>query len=171
MKNALLVIDVQQFFINDSTKFLPIKIAEYLQKNTFDFVYFFKFANSENSNWVKVLKWNKMINSNEQEVADELRPFLKSDNVFIKKSNFSVFAVKEFTDVLERNEVKELFICGMDSDVCVYVSALEAFARGFSVKVLEDLCAASHGEQYHKSAIKMLRRNLGKSTVINSETL
>lgn len=171
MKKALLIIDVQQFFIDDSTKFLPVKIAEFLQKNKFDFVFFFKFANSENSNWVKVLKWNKMINSNEQEVANELKPFLKSDNVFVKESNFSVFSIKEFNDVLEKNEIKELFICGMDTDACVYVSAMEAFARGFDVKVLEDLCAASHGEEYHKSAMTLLRHNLGKSTITNSKTL
>ncbi|MEI6462920.1 MAG: isochorismatase family cysteine hydrolase [bacterium] len=171
MKKALLVIDVQQFFINDSSKFLPIKIAGFLQKNKFDFVYFFKFANSENSNWVKVQKWNKMINSDEQEVANELKPFLKSDNVFVKESNFSVFSIKAFNNILERNEINELFICGMDSDACVYVSAMEAFARGFDVKVLEDLCAASHGNEYHKSAIKMLQRNLGESTVISSEIL
>lgn len=171
MKNALLVIDVQEYFISDSAKDIPGKIKDFIESHNFDFIFFFKFVNDTNSNWVKILKWSKMLKDEETEIDSELEPFLKEDNVFIKKTAFSVFSVDNFRKALKENKIKDLFICGLDTDACVYVSALEAFARGFDVKVVEDLCAASHGKEYHLTAIKLLEHNIGKSTVVNSEEI
>lgn len=47
MKNAIVVIDVQEYFLNEVTNNVPTKIARFLEKNgnKFDFVLFFKFIN------------------------------------------------------------------------------------------------------------------------------
>jgi nicotinamidase-related amidase len=171
MKNALLVIDVQESFIYKPTKKIPLRIKRFLESHKFDFVFFFKFMNEENSNWVKVLKWKGMLRDSETKIVPELRSFLKKDNVFIKKTAFSVFNVRKFNLLLKKHRIGELFICGLDTHACVYVSALEAFSRGFDVKVIEDLCAASHGKEYHEAAIRMLKANLSKNTVIKSKDL
>lgn len=45
MKNALIIIDVQKYFLNKHTKHIPEKIAKFLEKNRdFNFVLFFKFV-------------------------------------------------------------------------------------------------------------------------------
>ena len=44
---------------------------------------------------------------------------------------------------------------------------MEAFERGFDVKAMVDLCAASHGEKYHKKGVELLNKNLGKSIFVS----
>lgn len=169
MQKALIVIDVQQYLLNQHTKLIPRKIAKFLEKNKdFDFILFFKFINDKNSNWVKILKWERMIAPEETEIAPELKRFLSKQNVFIKKAAFSVFRSKKFIKFIKVNNINKLYICGLDTNACVFTSVMEAFERGFEVKVIEDLCATHQGERYHKSAIESLKRNLGKSVVISS---
>ncbi len=171
MKSALLVIDVQEAFLNRETRDVPKKIGKFIESQNFDFVLFFKFLNEKDSNWTRVLKWERMLRLDEAEIAPELRRFAKKDNVFIKRTAFSVFDIKNFHSFLKKKRISSLFICGLDTHACVLVSTMDAFAKGFDVKVIEDLCAASHGKKYHEMAIEILKSNLTKSTVIESKGL
>lgn len=171
MKNALLIIDVQASFLNEVTNEVSTRIARFIENNQdkFDFILFFKFINDRNSNWVKILNWEGMIKPEETKIALELRKFLKKDNVFIKMAAFSIFRVERFKKFVKDWNISKFYICGLDTHACIYVSTMEAFERGFNVKVIEDLCAASHGTSYHQNAIDALRRNLGKGIIINSK--
>jgi len=170
MKNALLIIDVQEKLVNEEVKDIPQKIKEFIESHDFDFVLFFKFLNTLNSNWVRVLDWKEMMNLDEAEVSPELITFLRDDNVFIKNS-FSVFGAEKFIDSLKEKEINKLFICGLDTDACIYTSAAEAFSKGFEVKVIEDLCGASHGKEYHEMGLKIIKANLGEKTLVKSADL
>lgn len=171
MKNALLIIDVQNGFISENTETLPIKIRAFIKSHNFDFILFFKFLNKENSNWVKILNWRGMFTQDEIEIAKELKEFSKGNNTFEKEAAFSIFSSNEFLSFLEQNKIEKLFMCGLDTHACIFMSAMDAFEKGFDVKVIEDLCDASHGVEYHDIAIKMLKSNLGKNVVIKSENL
>jgi len=168
MKNALLIIDVQKFFINEFTKDIPKKIANFIKKHKFDFVLFFKFINSKDSNFVKLLNWQRMLSSPEIDYVPELKKFITKNNVFIK-STFSAFKLKKFLEFLKGNQIVKLYICGTDTNACVLSTAIEAFDLGFDVKVLEDLCASHSGKQYHKNAIEILKRNA--NLVTNSKEI
>jgi len=169
MKNALLIIDVQKFFINEFTKDIPKKIADFLMNHKFDFVLFSQFINSENSNFVKYLNWQKMFKPPDRNIVPELGKFVTKNNIFIK-STFSVFRSKQVQNFLRENKVRKLYICGFDTDRCVLSTAIGAFDLGFEVKVLEDLCASHHGKQYHQNAIEILKRN-AKVLIINSKNI
>ncbi len=169
MKNALLIIDVQKFFINEFTREVPNKIANFVETHKFDFVLFFKFVNSKDSNFVKYLDWQKMFDSPDIDIVPELEKFVTKDNVFTK-SSFSAFKSEKFLKFLEDNEIKKLYICGFDTDGCVLSTALEGFDLGFEVKILQDLCASHHGEEYHKNTIKILKRN-AENLLANSTDL
>jgi nicotinamidase-related amidase len=172
MKTALVVIDVQEYSLNRYTKDIPRKIARFIERGRgFDEVVFFKFENEEGSNWVKIVKWGGMMKPAETEMASELRKFEREGNVFVKRAAFSVFRVEEFRRFIKNKGISKLLICGLDTDACIYVATMEAFERGFNVKVIEDLCAASHGEEYHENAIKALRRNLGRGVVVRSRDI
>jgi len=160
MKNALLIIDVQKFFINEFTKEIPNKIVDFVETHKFDFVLFFKFVSSKESNFVKYLNWQKMFDSPDTDIISELEKFVTKDNVFTK-SSFSAFKSEKFLEFLKDNEIKELYICGFDTDGCIFSTAIEAFDLGFNVKVLQDLCGSHNGKEYHKNAIEILKRNAG----------
>lgn len=112
-----------------------------------------------------------MIKPEETKIAQDLKKYLKRDNTFIKKEAFSIFRTKEFNKFIRDNNISKLYICGLDTHACIYVSTMEAFERGFEVKVIEDLCAAHHGKEYHQNAINSLKRNLGKNLVVRSKNI
>jgi len=171
MKNAPVVIGVQEKFISKNIKHLPEKISQFIEAHKFDFVLFTQFLNNKNSNWVKILKWNEMLTLREAKISSELQKFLTRKNVFVKETKFSVFGVDKFRLFIQKNKIKKIFICGMDTHACVFLSAMDAFSNGFEVKIIEDLCVASHGKKFHNMAIKLLKSNLGKETVVRSKNI
>jgi len=155
---VILLIDVQNFFINNFTKDIPREIASYLNKENFDFVIFTKFVYSNNSPFSKIIKSPKLINPSDTDIVIELSSFATKSNTFIK-STFSIFRSKKFLKFLKGKGVDTLYICGFDTDGCVITTAVEAFDRGYNVRVLEDLCASHHGRKYHNDAIKIIEKN------------
>lgn len=170
---ALFVIDVQKGFLNKFTKDLPIKIAHFLEKkkDTFDYIFFFKFINKQNSNWTNQLKWFGMLTAPSTDIVKELLKFTSKDNVFNKYAYFSAFKADKFIDFIKNKNISQIYICGLDTHACIFSSTLEAFEMGYNVKVIEDLCAASHGRKYHRGAIDMLKSNLGKDIIIKSSEM
>lgn len=158
MRSALLIIDAQNYFINEHTRNIPRKIADFLPKHKFDFILFFKFVNSPNSNFVKFLNWRKLFLSPDIDIVPELKRFETDKNVF-EKTAFSAFKSKGFVKFIRDKKITKLYICGFNTDGCVMQTAIEAFDLGFDVKVLPQLCASRHGKEYHKNALDILKRN------------
>ena len=67
-KNTLIIIDVQNHFMNNKIKILPQKIAKFIKKNKFNFVLFTKFVNKKSSNFFKILNWKECINSPDTDI-------------------------------------------------------------------------------------------------------
>lgn len=166
---ALIVIDLQRFFINETTEGLPEKIANFIEKNKFDFLLFTQFFNNPNSNFVKIHNWKKMFGPPETDIVPELTKYLTKENVF-KKYSFSIFKAEGFSGFIERHSIKELYLCGTDTDACVLSSEMEAFEEGYEARVIEDLCASHSGVDYHQKAIYLMEKNLGKQAIIKSNS-
>ena len=91
--------------------------------------------------------------------------------MFTKKASFSIFRTGEFVDFLDREKITDLYFSGMDTDACVFVSIMEAFERGYKVRLIEDLCMTHHGDEYQRNTINILERNLSKKVIINSQEI
>ena len=72
-KTALIIIDVQNYFVNEHTKGIPEKIAQFINENKFDFVLFTKFVNHEGSNYFKLLNWHKCLGSPDTDIYPTLK--------------------------------------------------------------------------------------------------
>lgn len=68
MNKLLLVVDLQNDFINENTKFLKEKIKRLITSNKFNWVVFSQFINSNNSKFVKQLNWNGCLTKDGKEV-------------------------------------------------------------------------------------------------------
>ena len=79
MKTALVVIDVQNYFVNDKTKNLPDKIANFIENNKFDYVLFTQFINEKDSNFVRLLNWRKCFFSPDIDIYPTLTKFATSE--------------------------------------------------------------------------------------------
>lgn len=89
-KTALIVIDVQNYFVNEHTKDIPEKIAHFLSENRFDFILFTKFVNRTSSNFFKLLDWKKCVGSPDTDIHHSLEKFVRKDNLF-EKASYSIF--------------------------------------------------------------------------------
>ena len=162
MKTALLIVDVQNYFINKHTQHIPGNIKSFLENNDFPLICFSQFINSPDSNFAKHLNFTGCIKPPHSDIVKELEPWLKKDNVFTKQS-FSVFSNPKFLTYLQKNKITDLTICGLDTEYCVLADCFNAFDLGYGVSVIADCCASfTSGEEGHQSALKIIKKNLGK---------
>ena len=62
MNNLLLVIDLQENFINDNTKNVPNSIKKLIDSNIANHIVFTKFINDDISNFYKILNYKGCMN-------------------------------------------------------------------------------------------------------------
>lgn len=137
---ALLVIDWQKeyidsssdYFVNSSleneTKSLNSLIEKFRKENVL--IIFVKHNETEGINFLHGSKNAELID--EVEVMDT--------DVFIEKYQISSFYKTNLEEVLEKNNVDELYILGILTNLCVRGAISDAYDRGFDIKVIEDLC-------------------------------
>ena len=169
-KSALIVIDVQNYFVNEFTKAIPEKIAQFITKNRFDFVLFTKFVNREGSNYFKLLNWEKCLGSPDTDIHPALEKFVNESNLF-GKASYSIFKANGFSDFLKQNDVRKLYLCGVDIDACVLASGFDAFDLGYEVEVLTDLSLSHSGEKLDNAALEIIKKNLAKKEFAAKEKL
>ena len=157
MKTALLIIDVQSYFLRESPRDLPARIRDHINRNKYDHVFFTIFQNIPGSNYEKRLGWSVCNDTRDMQQPAEFSDITNSRNTFIKHS-YSAFKDPKFKDFLEASGVKKLEICGVDTDACVLATAFEAFDLGYRVNVLHDLCYSRSG--LDQAIFKLTDRNL-----------
>ncbi|MDP4000330.1 MAG: isochorismatase family cysteine hydrolase [bacterium] len=163
-KTALIVVDVQNYFVNEHTAGIPGKVVDYIRSRKPETVFFTRFVNREGSNFVKSLGWRECMSSPDIDLHSELADFADESNTF-DKTSFSIFHSKALADRLKEAKVTNIQLCGIDTDACVLVSAFEAFDRGYDVEVLEELTGSHHGKGLYDSAMEIIRKNLRRNRV------
>lgn len=144
MKTALIVIDVQSYFMQRSPRELPNKIAEHMQKSNYDLLIFTIFQNKDSSAWGRNLHWEKCKSAKDSVLASEFKEFAHDGNTFTK-TFYSAFKSEGFENLIKQHAVEKLVLCGVDLEGCVLATAYEAFDKGYAVEVLFDLSYSRSG--------------------------
>lgn len=113
MKKLLLVIDVQNDFVNDNTKNTLIKIKELVNSNNYDLIAFTRFINDEDSIWYKKLNYKGCMTKEQQKIVIDT----ENNKIFDKKIYTAVN--DELKDYIRENDISEIYLCGFDTDACV----------------------------------------------------
>lgn len=167
----LFIIDVQPVFLTKwYLKKLPSKIHSHLLKNQYDYVFSFGFINYANSPFERFWHWKKaQPNSIESKLYKNL---IDQSNFVLWKSNFSCLNKELLTRLSEINFNKnndQIFICGMDSDVCVLSTTMDLFINNYDVYIWRNLCGSDRGIKYHISGINCLKHVLGNKKILTSK--
>lgn len=157
MMKILVVIDLQRAFINDNTKYLIDRIDNLVSSNYFDKVIFTKFINYEGSIYTRKVNYNRCISLEDREIMIDTK-----ENLVIDKTIYSAY--DGIIDFITSDDI--IYLCGIDSECCVFKTALDLFENGYDVKVLKDYSACTHGEESNKYILNVIARNIGKSNVI-----
>ena len=159
MTIPLLIIDVQKGFINDATRHIPARVADLARH--YDQVIVTRFINREGSAHRRLIHWDRFApGSDDTPLAFEP----PAGAAMIEKSTYSCVDAA-FRARLELIGAEEVHICGIATDNCVLKCAVDLFESGFRPVVLADYCASHAGIEYHRWALKILKRMIGAEQV------
>ena len=162
MKQALLIIDVQNHFINKWTQAVPQQIVQLIERGNFSAIIFTKFVNTPNSNFVRQFNYTECLKPPYTDIVRDLTPWVKEGNVFVKNT-YSSFINPEFLEYLKSGKITDLTIVGIDTENCVLTNARAAFDYGFKVTVAADCCgSATGGPAMHQAALEIIKNNIGE---------
>lgn len=159
MEKALIVIDVQNYFVNEYTAELPLKIYHHLKKHSWPHLLFTKMVNRPDSLFVKRLGWKKCFGPPDTDIHKILLPFAKQKTVFEKKT-YSIFKCDPLLQFLQKNKIQKIQLCGMDTDACILASVYDGFDLGYEVTILSELTASHYGEVFKEAALRIIKKNL-----------
>lgn len=90
------------------------------------------------------------------EVIDEFKPF-RQDEILLKR-RFSAFFKTDLDQTLRLFGVDTVAVMGINTQVCVYATAMDSICNDFYTIVLED-CSASRNVEAHRLCIELLRQS------------
>jgi len=159
MKTALLVVDVQNGFLNDFTSHIPARVATLIERGDYPETLFTWFVNPEGSPFRRFLAWEHCATEPETLLSEEIAGFASPDRLFSKPGYAGIS--DELRDYLERGGIERVGLVGIDTDMCVLKVALDLFDLNIEPIVYVDCCASTAGLQTHLAGLAVLARNIG----------
>ncbi len=158
--DLLLVVDLQNQFINENTKASIKDIENLINTNKYSKIVFTKFVNSTtNPTYIK-LNWKGCMDEESIKICIDTK-----ENKVISKGTYSSYN-EELKKYIKDNNINKIYVCGIDIDCCVLATALDLFDENYNVYVLKDYVYCMKGENLKNNALDILKRNIGKNYII-----
>jgi nicotinamidase-related amidase len=78
-------------------------------------------------------------------VAPELLSLVKKPTLY-SKTTFSAFADDAICEAIKKSDVEHLILCGLETSVCIYQTALDAVDNNLQVTILSDAVSARRSD-------------------------
>lgn len=160
MNTALLVIDMQNTFANMAKKITPnIKtLQKSFLENTRPIIYTQHGHPQEDfkppyKNQL-VRRWGPEGSIARGTAEWELIPWVKQsvgDSPIVHKNTYDAFVKTNLAELLEKDKIDRLVICGVMTDCCCETTARSAFNRGWETWLVSDACYSVDEEQHQRS--------------------
>ncbi|MCC9312354.1 cysteine hydrolase [Kitasatospora sp. RB6PN24] len=169
---VLVVVDVQAGFINDHSRIVVSGIVDLVRawQSAGLPVVVAQFRNPAGSPYEVITGWTKLRSADERALAPELEPLASGAVAVIEKTGSSILT-SEFEELVRTAGWTDIVLCGIDTDSCVYDSAVATYQHGYRPWLVTDACASSGGAQFHDAALMLARRNIGATQLISSNDL
>ncbi len=159
MKN-IIIVDMQEGFINDNNKHLVDKINTYLASNKFNNIFFTRCINNNESPYIKILNWNGMTKIDEQKFIVNIPRKAK----ILTKNCYGIS--QNDIDLFRSLNINEIEICGTDIDACILAIGFNLFDNNIKPVFIKDLCGtSSKNENMIKYAFAIIERQFGKDSI------
>ena len=88
--------------------------------------------------------------------------FVKSSDIHVtSKRNFDSFHETELHQLIGRIiGLKNILICGVNTDTCVYGTAFGASNRGYKPIIIENCTGSMRGKEQHQTALEIMSRSI-----------
>jgi len=162
-KKALLVIDVQDIFMNKHVEHIPGRIVSLIKEIEYSIYVEALFHAEAGSIWDRQQQWTGPKNGHLFSMPELSSALGNKRAVYLGKETRSAFKGEfQLHQYLQDNDIKEVHIVGVDTSDCVLATAHEAFDLGYFTFVIEECCQVAHDRTLHEKAVDILR--FGKLT-------
>ena len=165
--SALIVVDAQAGFVGPHTGHVESQISALLTQRgkDFDVVVATQFVNPADSNFRRLIDWHLLDTPEQTRLFDSVASHA---SVVLEKSTYG--ASQQLGAILDSHQVEDVFLCGIDTDVCVLQNAAGLFDLGYSVRVIVEACGTNGGPDAQNSATILLTRTIGyRQTLLRTE--
>jgi len=165
-RTALVVVDVQNGFITDLSRPVVPVIADLVLRWTAAArpVVFTRSLNHPGSLFERLFDWRKLAHAPETDIVPELASAAAKAAV-IDKKGYTLFN-EQGRVLVEQNGWTHLVFCGIDTEICVLKSAVDAFEAGITPWILIDASASHSSQAAHEAGILIGRRFIGPAQFI-----
>jgi nicotinamidase-related amidase len=165
-RTALVVVDVQNGFVTDQSRPVVPVIAELVERWTAAGrpVIFTRYLNWPGSLFERLMDWRKLAHAPETDIVPELAVAAEKAAV-IDKKGYTLFN-EQGRALVEQNGWTDLVFCGIDTEICVLKSAVDAFEADITPWVLIDASASHSSQAAHDAGIFIGRRFIGSAQFI-----
>jgi nicotinamidase-related amidase len=166
---ALIVIDMQNGFINDRSRHVVPKVVGLVERweATGRPVVFTRYHNYPGSPFERLIHWSGLLRSPETDIVPELMPHLDRARAVIDKKIYSYFT-PEGASLTEQEGWTDLVFCGVATESCVLKSAVDAFERNLTPWVVTDASASHGGSEAHDAGLLVARRFIGAGQLVRA---
>ncbi len=167
-KAVLLVLDMQDYFVNEeSHAYVPssLNIISSIQEiskviqGMGNKVIFSRHIDTENESSTMNRWWKDNIKQDNDQ-SKIVHMLNKQALEIIEKSQYSAFYETELETILKENEIEQVIITGVMTNLCCETTARDAFMRGFEVFFVID-ATATYTEELHLGALRAISHGFG----------
>jgi nicotinamidase-related amidase len=173
MRPVLVVVDVQNGFINDASRHVVPVIAEMVDRwqEAQQDVVFTRYFNFVGSPHERLFGWRKLHEPPETEIVAELTDQAGRATAIIDKRIYSLFT-PEGGELVRHHGWTDLYICGIATESCVLKTAVDAFERGdLTPWIVEDASASHAGQVAHDAGLLVAQRFISPGQIIRAAEL
>jgi isochorismate hydrolase len=164
-RSALLVIDMQEFFLNkESHSYIPTAtiitsnvnlLIEKYRKQVFPIIFTFHALEVGEEPGVMGKWWGDMLRVNNPLSRIHSSIDLKKDDIIFRKNRYSAFIGTNLDQILKEKNIDTLVITGIMTHLCCESTARDAFMRDYDVYFVVD-ATATETESLHISSLRTL---------------
>ncbi|XXQ39261.1 Isochorismatase family [Plasmodiophora brassicae] len=85
---------------------------------------------------------------------------------FVAKRNYSCFFETDLDDRLGRAGIRDVYLAGINTDFCVFATALDAFYRRYTTRVVHDAVTSVLGRDAHRAGLARVQAHFGPRALV-----
>ena len=166
--SALIVVDVQNGFVTEHSAHV-VPVIEQLVKRWLTAgrdVVFTRYINHEDSIFERLMGWTKLQASPAIDIVPALQPYIAGATAVVDKRVYTMFT-DEGERLAKDRGWTEVYVCGIDTEVCVLKTAVDAFERNIVPKLVVDASASHSGTGAHNAGLIVAGKMIGPRQLVH----
>ena len=146
------------------TSAIPAAVRSLCEHTHFEHRIFTRFINpGAGSPFVDILGWTALQDEQETALVPEIAHL---PTLVVNKFTYSPFVGTRLEETLANFGIRDIAVCGIDTDACVLATVIGLMDRGIRPTVLSDLTGSTGGSEVHHAALRVLTRVVGPEKIL-----